>query len=60
MRADTPALIRLHGLDGSAEGDDPRRGWPTHYEVRLRIDEGQAALWGGVVSGALVGLKADC
>ncbi len=31
----------------------------THYQVRLRMDEGQAALWGGVVSGALVGLKAD-
>jgi hypothetical protein len=57
-RADTQALIRLHGLEGSAEGKILER-LATHYQVRLRLDEGQAALWGGVVSGALVGLKAD-
>jgi hypothetical protein len=57
-RADTQALIRLHGLEGSAEGKILARV-ATHYQVRLRMDEGQAALWGGVVSGALVGLKAD-
>jgi hypothetical protein len=57
-RADTQALIRLHGLEGSAEGKILAR-LATHYQVRLRMDEGQAALWGGVVSGALVGLKAD-
>jgi len=57
-RADTQALIRLHGLEGSAEGVILAR-LATHYQVRLRMDEGQAALWGGVVSGALVGLKAD-
>ena len=56
--ADTQALIRLHGLEGSAEGTILAR-LATHYEVRLRMDEKQAALWGGVVSGALVGLKAD-
>ena len=58
VRADTQALIRLHGLEGSAEGTILAR-LATHYQVRLRMDEGQAALWGGVVSGALVGLKAD-
>ncbi len=57
-RADTQALIRLHGLEGSAEGTILAR-LASHYQVRLRMDEGQAALWGGVVSGALVGLKAD-
>jgi len=57
-RADTQALIRLHGLRGSAEGAILAR-LASHYQVRLRMDEGQAALWGGVVSGALVGLKAD-
>jgi len=57
-RADTQALIRLHGLEGSAEGKILAR-LAAHYQVRLRLDEGQAALWGGVVSGALVGLKAD-
>ena len=30
VRADTQALIRLHGLEGSAEGDDPGARWrPT-------------------------------
>ena len=57
-RADTQALVRLHGLEGSAEGTILAR-LASHYQVRLRMDEGQAALWGGVVSGALVGLKAD-
>ena len=57
-RADTQALIRLHGLQGSAEAVILAR-LASHYQVRLRMDEGQAALWGGVVSGALVGLKAD-
>ena len=57
-RADTQALIRVHGLEGSAEAKILARV-ATHYQVRLRLDEGQAALWGGVVSGALVGLKAD-
>jgi hypothetical protein len=57
-RADTQTLVRLHGLEGSAEGTILAR-LASHYQVRLRMDEGQAALWGGVVSGALVGLKAD-
>ena len=58
VRADTQALLRLHGIEGSAEGAILAR-LAAHYELRLRMDEGQAALWGGVVSGALVGLKAD-
>jgi hypothetical protein len=44
--ADTQALIRLHGLEGSAEGTILAR-LATHYEVRLRMDEKQAALWVG-------------
>lgn len=31
----------------------------AHYDTHLKLDEGRAALGGGVVSGALVGLKAD-
>jgi hypothetical protein len=31
----------------------------TQFDTRLRLDEGRAAVWGGMVSGALVGLKAD-
>jgi hypothetical protein len=61
LRANTLTLIHLHGLSG--EGDAVRREiltrLATHYELRLRLDEGKAAVWGGMVSGALVGLKAD-
>lgn len=58
LRANTGALIALHGLEGAAEGEILTR-LATHFETRLRMDEGKAALWGGMVSGALVGLKAD-
>jgi hypothetical protein len=61
VRANTLALIRLHGLSGQGEDvqDQILSRLATHYELRLRMDEGKAAMWGGVVSGALVGLKAD-
>ncbi|MBC8056466.1 MAG: GTPase domain-containing protein, partial [Rhizobiales bacterium] len=58
VRASTAALIALHQLEGEAEGEILTR-LATHFEARLRMDEGKAALWGGMVSGALVGLKAD-
>ncbi len=58
VRANTLALIQLHGLEGKAQGEILTR-LATHFELRLRMDEGKAALWGGMVSGALVGLKAD-
>ncbi|MES2099852.1 MAG: GTPase domain-containing protein [Pseudomonadota bacterium] len=58
IRANTAELIALHGLDGQAQGEILTR-LATHFETRLRMDEGKAALWGGMVSGALVGLKAD-
>ncbi|MES2991348.1 MAG: GTPase domain-containing protein [Pseudomonadota bacterium] len=58
VRANTAELIALHGLEGRAQGEILTR-LATHFETRLRMDEGKAALWGGVVSGALVGLKAD-
>ena len=57
-RANTAELIRLHGLAGQAEAQIHAR-LTTHYEMRLRLDEGKAALWGGAVTGALAGLKAD-
>ena len=57
-RADTLALIRLHGLGGSAERDIVDR-LATEYDLRLRVDEANAAVWGGAVTGALMGLKAD-
>jgi hypothetical protein len=58
VRANTLTLIHLHGLEGQAHGEILTR-LATHFELRLRMDEGKAALWGGMVSGALVGLKAD-
>lgn len=58
VRANTAELIALHGLEGRAQGEILTR-LATHFETRLRLDEGKAALWGGMVSGALVGLKAD-
>jgi 50S ribosome-binding GTPase/Domain of unknown function (DUF3482) len=58
VRANTLALIQLHGLSGDAQGEILTR-LATHYELRLRMDEGKAAMWGGMLTGALVGLKAD-
>ncbi len=58
VRANTLTLIELHGLSGSAHAEILTR-LATHYELRLRLDEKKAAVWGGMVTGALVGLKAD-
>jgi hypothetical protein len=58
VRVNTLELIRLYGIEGEAQGEILTR-LATHFETRLRMDEGKAALWGGMVSGALVGLKAD-
>ena len=56
--ANTLALIRLHGLDGQVRAEILSR-LATHFETRLRLDEGKAAIWGGLVTGAITGLKAD-
>jgi hypothetical protein len=58
VRANTLELITLHGLEGKVQGEILARV-ATNFDTRLRVDEGKAALWGGAVSGALVGLKAD-
>ena len=58
IRANTRELLSLHGLGGSAEGEIRDR-LAAGYDLRLRLDETQAAMWGGAVTGALVGLKAD-
>jgi Domain of unknown function (DUF3482)/50S ribosome-binding GTPase len=58
VKRSTDVLIRLHGLDGRA-GNDVLTKLARHYATRNPIHEGQAALWGGVVAGALAGLKAD-
>ena len=58
VRGNTLVLIRLHGLDGQVQAEILSR-LATHFETRLRLDEGKAAVWGGLVTGAIAGLKAD-
>jgi hypothetical protein len=58
VRASTVELLALHGLEGRAQGDILARV-ATQFEVRARVPEGSAAVLGGMLSGALAGLKAD-
>ncbi len=58
VRESTDRLIRLHGLGGSA-ADEVLARLAEHYAVREPLDEGKAAAFGGIVTGALTGLKAD-
>jgi 50S ribosome-binding GTPase/Domain of unknown function (DUF3482) len=58
IRMTTDRLIQLHGLEGAATGVVLAR-LAEHYAVREPVSEGKAAIWGGVVTGALAGLKAD-
>ena len=58
IRASSDRLIELHGLGGHAGAEILNR-LAEHYAVRERLSEGKAAAVGGVVSGALAGLKAD-
>ena len=58
VRQSTAALLLLHQIEGRAEGEILQRV-ATLVQVHQRVDEGGAALLGGMVSGALVGLKAD-
>ncbi|HRH88689.1 MAG TPA: GTPase domain-containing protein [Rubrivivax sp.] len=58
VRASTTQLIELHGLAGQAQGEILQR-LARHYQLSLRMDESKAALIGGALTGALVGLKAD-
>jgi 50S ribosome-binding GTPase/Domain of unknown function (DUF3482) len=58
VRQSTDVLIGLHGLAGRAGGEVLGQ-LARHYALRAPVDEGRAAIWGGVVTGALAGLKAD-
>ena len=58
VRASTGELIAMHGLEGRAQGEILSRV-ATQFDRRERVDEGRAAVLGGVLSGALAGLKAD-
>jgi hypothetical protein len=58
IRTSSDRLIALHGLGGHASAEILTR-LADHYAVRERLSEGKAAALGGVVTGALAGLKAD-
>ena len=57
-RAATQQLIGLHALQGSASAIVLQRVREP-YAGSGHIEEGRAAAWGGIVSGALSGLVAD-
>jgi hypothetical protein len=58
IHAGTARLIALHGLEGEATQRVLAR-LAEHYAVTRPIDEGRAALFGGLLTGTLAGLKAD-
>jgi hypothetical protein len=58
IRASSDRLIALHGLGGHATAEILTR-LARHYALRERLSEGKAAALGGMVTGALAGLKAD-
>ncbi len=58
IRTSTDRLISLHGLGGHAAAEILIR-LADHYAVRERLSEGKSAALGGVITGALAGLKAD-
>ncbi|MDL1859776.1 DUF3482 domain-containing protein [Betaproteobacteria bacterium PRO7] len=58
IRASTDRLIALHDLAGQAS-DEVLARLTEHYAVKQRVSEGKAAVIGGMVTGALTGLKAD-
>jgi hypothetical protein len=58
IRATTDELITLHGLAGHAR-DVVLTRLAEHYALHAPLSEGKAAVLGGVISGALAGLKAD-
>lgn len=58
LRRTTAALLELHALGGQASIEIITRV-AGHFRVSEQLDEGKAAIFGGVTTGALAGLKAD-
>ena len=58
VKAATDRIIALHGLDGSTSETILKRVQQA-YATQEPVPEGRAALFGGVLTGALSGLKAD-
>ena len=59
VHAGTARLIGLHELEGHVSAGEVLARLAGYYAVSERLDEGKAAVLGGVVTGALTGLKAD-
>lgn len=57
IRASTDRLIAIHDLEGHASQDIRER--LSGVKLDAPVNEGKAAMMGGVVSGALTGLAAD-
>lgn len=58
IRESTDEVIHLNGLEGHASKEVLSR-MAEHYDVSENLNEGHAAMVGGLVTGALAGLKAD-
>lgn len=58
VRGATDELIRLHGLEGKA-ADEVLRRLRSDYESSEPVQEGLAAMLGGLATGAATGLAAD-
>ena len=58
IRQSTDELIEANGLVGHAT-DEVLSRMAEHYDVTENLNEGHAAVVGGLVTGALAGLKAD-
>ena len=58
VRRGTGELIALYGLSGQAQSEVLQRV-AQQIQKGDRVDESRAAVWGGVVTGAMAGLKAD-
>ncbi|MDO4904111.1 MAG: DUF3482 domain-containing protein [Lautropia sp.] len=58
IRESTDEMIHINGLEGHASEAVLTR-MAEHYDVTENLNEGKLAMMGGIVTGALAGLKAD-
>lgn len=58
IRESTDEIIHINGLEGHASEAVLNR-MADHYDVTENLNEGRVAMVGGLVTGALAGLKAD-
>lgn len=58
IRENIYGLIVIHGFDDKTY-QDVHAPLARQFDVRSRLNEGEATFWGGVLTGALTGLSAD-